>query len=1445
MKQISSIRLKIFFFWAFIASSSQQILYCDQLSSNQLSCDVCQQGFKRVQNITIDSSDILQQNSISQYYCVSSCDQIHFYSFQSNSCVPQCAYNEIPDSNFKVCSPINLCPTLSTQGKSYHPSAVNGVIIIKDQNTQQDLFIVSYSNTDNLIRLWDSSTGVFKTSFKGHSSPVIIVYYDQIKQQLLSMARNGEIIIWDISKGKIISSVVIPQGALKPSSAFDSDDTLVTSFGFQGEFFLFNYTTLQGKKYIGHSNIVDYAIFYKKNKILTSSQDKNILLWDQNLATFQKICSHKTPPLDIFLLQDSLSANLSVDILLSLDSSGTDSMSIHFTDLSISNPECQIIQSQTQHQFSILNIVIDLITHRFITYSSQEIFVWSYFPSSSSSIITFNVIDQITPNNLLPYGISIKGIYLSYSLLAITSSSGSLIIGSYLMSLQQSNQKIINLSPVEQMIYLSRPTINGISFNLQDMCIYIYGDQIHKINLKKASVNFVINNLITPFIKNQQQVQKIQFNENVKLIVSTSLDGLTMVYDYQSGKLINMITHPKYPPFGRGIQPQGLVSIILQDATVCVAYSDQSLICYNGITSQPKYQYTFTSQIINLYEDNSNLYILVTTLNESFIYSMENGNLITSVTQNGAFFKSQFYSYPLTTLFSAGQNGDVFKWNYPQLTILAQGNDDGLNNSIPLGTLVGFGFDQYLEHTISFYTNGLTIIYSQNFSVLKSLTINEQINNCGIVYPVYAICITQSGKIIYYGIFNDSFISQPLLPYPLMSAQMVYKYQKAMFTINYGTFGGAVIVADLKNLIGDQQFFSPSPIVDVTVDENKQRVFIPNYEGDILVSHFNPITNFKINRSENSKINNVYIISSITKMIILSDIIYMYDYSLSQFYRINLYHKKAVLNCLLDNQNYQIISYNSDITQNLLIWNYSNKVEIGLTGHNSGILNVLLLSSSNILVSYDSSGLIIVWRYPTNNQIRQLTQHQNNLILNIQFFNKYNNYLISYDSAGNLYATNYIDGTIFNVIQVQNMSNFVIDYVNENIYLYGTNIAVYSASRLNKLTDILGFDGQVQAVIFKNSFTIAYSNQNILSISRSTLQLLFSGKFQYQIYQLTLINNLAAMIGNQVDNTIQIWDYTTGVMMTNIVNTIYPSPQRYITVDEDSQILLTINNQNQIFTYLPFSPQVSKQKDFLINPSYQSLPALQNILFDKVANLMFVYNSNDIFVWNYYTYLGNQGDTFILPSNSRIVSAYNKNQDQIIYSDLERNLWVMQNNQQQYASQLSHTPIRAVLNQGCIITTSGINIYSYNSTFYQISTLEVYPIDLFTDNSIPYIFGIIVDNSIIQFYIDSKTCALQPIMFYKGDFNSRIKDLKIFLPYQNIIAYDISGKIGIYNFATQKKVFSGQIHNNLIRDVIVDQISNLQVLQKVLFSYLHFLKKGQSPVLRTTRFSFIIMMGQI
>ncbi|EAR84301.2 WD domain, G-beta repeat protein (macronuclear) [Tetrahymena thermophila SB210] len=1408
MKQtlLSNIFKKILLF-SFVTSSLQQIQYCDQLSSDQLSCDVCQVGFQRVQNAALDQQ--LQQTSISQYYCVSSCDLVHFYSFESKTCVPQCAYNEVPDSNLRVCSQISLCPTLSTQGKSYHPNAVNGVVIIKNPNTQQDLLIVSYSNNDNLIRLWDAQTGVFKTSFKGHTSPVITIYFNEIKQQLLSMASNGEIITWDITKGKIISVVVIPQGALKPTSAFDSERTLVTSFGFQGEFFLFNYTSLIGKKYIGHSNIVDYAIFYQSDKILTSSQDKNILLWDQNQAKFQKICSHKTPPLAIYLLQDSLSANISVDILLSLDSSGVDSLSIHFTDLTASNPQCQQISSLVQHQYSILNIVSDLITHRFITYSSQEIFVWSYFPSQNNSKYIFTVIDQITPSNLLPYGISIKGVYLSYSLLAITSSSGNLIMGSYLLSQQQQNQKIINLSPVEQMISLSRPTINGLSFNLQEMQIYIYGDQIHKINLNKASVNYVINNLITPFIKNQQQVQKIEFNVNVSLIVSTSLDGLTMVYDYQSGKLVSMMTHPKYPPFGRGLQPQGLISIILRDATVCVAYADQSLICYNGVTSQPKYQYSFSSKIINLYEDNPNLYILVTTLDQAFIYNMVNGNLVVSVTQNGAFYYSKYY--PLPNLISAGKNGVIIKWSYPQLTILAQGNDNGLNNQIPQGSLVGFGYGQDLAFIISFYTNGLTIIYDQNFNLVKSLTISDQVNNCGLVMPIYAICITQSGKIIYYGIYNDSYIAQPLLPYPLMQVQTVYKYQKAMFAINYGTFGGAVIVADLQNLIGDQQFFSPSPIVDITVDDNKLRVFIPNNEGDILVSHFNPVTNFKINRSENSTINNVYIISSQTKMVILSDIIVLYDYSLSKVYKQNKYHQRAVQDCLLDSQNYQIISYNLDVSKNLQIWRYDTDQTIELSGHSSSISKVLLLSSSNILISYDNNGIIIVWKYPTNNQIRQITQHQNNQILNAQFFNKYNNYLISYDSAGNLYSTNYLDGTIFNVIQVPNMNNFVIDYVNENIYLYGTNIAVYSASRLNKQTDILGFDGYVQAVIFKNTYAIAYSNQNIISISRSTLQPLFTGKYQLKIFQLTLINNLAAMIGNQIDNTIEIWDYTTGVMMTNIVNTIYPSPQRYITVDEDSQILLTINNLNQIFTYLPFSPQVSKQKDFLINPSYQQLSALQSILFDKIANLLFAYNSNDIFVWNYYTYLGNQGDTFILPSDSRIVSVYNQQQDQIIYSDLERNLWLVQNNKQQYASQLNHTPLKAVLNQNCIITTSGMNIYSFNSTFQQISSLQVYPIDLYTDNSIPYIFGIIIDNSIIQFYIDNKTCTLQPMMVFKGDFNSRIKNLKLFLPYQNIIAYDISGNIGIYNFVTLQKVFSGQIHTQLIRDVIVDQSSNMLV----------------------------------
>lgn len=72
----------------------------------------------------------------------------------------------------------------------------------------------------------------------------------------------------------------------------------------------------------------------------------------------------------------------------------------------------------------------------------------------------------------------------------------------------------------------------------------------------------------------------------------------------------------------------------------------------------------------------------------------------------------------------------------------------------------------------------------------------------------------------------------------------------------------------------------------------------------------------------------------------------------------------------------------------------------------------------------------------------------------------------------------------------------------------------------------------------------------------------YIGKSSFQIYKMVILRNLAIMISESSDNIIKLWNYETGVMLADLVNTYYPYNIRNIYIDEDADTIIAINVEN-------------------------------------------------------------------------------------------------------------------------------------------------------------------------------------------------------------------------------------------------------------------------------------------
>ncbi|EWS76612.1 transmembrane protein, putative (macronuclear) [Tetrahymena thermophila SB210] len=1377
-------------------------LFCKNVSPNDGSCIQCNQNF------TLNQSNGL---------CISDCDQNLYLENDSQQCVPSCKQNEFGYPDQGVCQQIYQCPILVDLGQDFH-SGLASQIIIDDTNQ----IIISISNTDTNIKLWNSVNGILKTTFSGHTQPVLKIYLLQDSNELLSFSSNGEIFYWNYSTGVLNKQQIVNFGQLTNLSSVNMMYGLITLYGYQGEFYIYNMQNKTYKKYVGHTNIVLNSIIISPSSFITYSLDKSVILWSESTSTYNFLitCNHDSTPAGFTLLNFSSSSGYQ-SYLFSFGSSGSDSLELSISNLQSTSTQCK---QYFQGDFTqpILNAIGDSSSQSVIVYSSAEVVIYGFNSNTNDFIQLQKISEQFFNQKLF---LPLQGIYIYENSIVLYTQFGMFSISSFINnpSTIQSQQIIQtqNFTPIQ----INMRNIQGVIIDEQSNQIYIFGSSIQQINLKSQSVSYIITNLPIPFIRQTQSVPKTVYDYSQNIFASTSSDGLSLSYDFLTGQLLSIFQHPDYKLSIK--QPQGITLCLVKGVLLCVAYNDQSIVCYHAINMIVYFKQIFYEKILRLYNDNINGFVLINSLNYLQIIDPFNSKIINTINNPGQFYYVILYSN--LNCPTASENGYIIRYNYPELTIKIQTDSSSINKN--QDKIVGLAFGASEEgYSIFYFQNGLAILYDEQLNVIQSSNDNVQINRCGIVQEgniyLYYSCLNQDGTVISHGIVQPFYSKIQVIQFPITYSDVVPQYNKVIFTIDGGSYGGLLVFADTITQLAQSQFGSRSKINAFDIDQYNQRVFITNTIGDIMLSHFTPNTYYYIQRNEISILQKLLLIKSQQMLVSLSNIITIYDYFSQTVYKQNTrVHKQSIIDALIIEDIQLIISYNYDISNNLQAWNFKTDQSQSLIGHSKGINGVQFMQQQNIILSYDKAGQIIIWSYnPDLSKIKilqNLSQNQNNEITNLFLFTKYTNLFISLDIVGNVFMTNFLNGSIVKVFKVQNMNAMIIDELYDRIFLYGSSIEVYSAITGVKVQEIIGFDNQVQQVIFKNNYIIAYGTVNIQSISRDTLVVLFASQFKKNIYSLTVLINFVGMVGNNIDSSIEVWDYTSGVMLSEIKNQSYPQNLVSIFHDEQSQLFIVQNVDRYLFTVTPYFNSYVQQKDFLFAQMTSSY--IKSYVFDFYSNILIVCNDDTIIAWQYYAYVGFQGQAVIIPSESLIMSTYHSRQDVVTYADLNQNIWQASQNQLYYKFQLQYQPKQIILHTDTHLVTDGINLYSYDSNFKLTSQLQIYPFSIYLDETIPFIFVQTYSYQIIQLLINTTNSGLTFVNIYSNH-SSRIINCIINTIYSHIITFDVTGYLAINNYNTFKSVLVPQQNKQIIRDLQIDfefkrLITCSQDQTSIVFSY--------------------------
>ncbi|KAL4441716.1 hypothetical protein ABPG74_008713 [Tetrahymena malaccensis] len=1333
------------------------IQYCLLQSTDQASCLQC-----------ID--DLVFDPQISTNSCIQNkCLDFLYYDINTKQCTSTCSGNQIENKITKTCDYCQNCPQIDLVGQQFHENGqvsqiilldstlvnfqtspmINTQIIIDQNNIESIsnnyLYLISISNQSKQIIIWDSNTGLIRASLKGHSFPIMQIHYIPTSQTIISFGSDGEIMTWNYKNGQLLNSYQIFLGQILPNSPIDLEQSSIFSFGTYGDFYDNNFETKKYKTYLGHTQQVTQIYIIDKNILVSFSEvDSMIVIWDRKLSQiilnlYGGIKYFSSLPIQL-LAKSNSNQHYLIQIVITYSQTMQTwviPLQIYF-DQEKNNWSNQISDSILLTSDSSINsLYVDINFNLIFFVTNQQLNIYQY-DDSKNILNIYQYIQLSSILNIANYDKIIKLIYNTNYILLI-SDLGQLFLIKYNPQNPQ-GQIISNSIPLQ--IILNTSSINGFLYLFNQNQIFIFGQQIVSYDINKSNVNFIISALQSPLPQQTQNLNQFDFSVVSQIIVNTSDDGQIFVYDYFDGSFLSKITHPdyKYPPLPKAM----FISIISHDH-FCVSYSNNSIICFSSYDYQVSNKFFVDEQINSqMYDSQLNL-VIVTTLNTAYVFDLIANKQVSQINITGQFYLTLIYK-TLKTLTCYDENGDSIILEYPILKILYKANNSIYNpNDSPLTIL-----DNTKDYEINIlcYQNGSVIIRDSTLQLIKIFQYEFSLSKCGSdIYSQFILGGSYDGTVFFQSIQDTSiYFSQKLFHFPIVDGMIDIINNKAIFVVNYGSYGGGVLIGDTATFKIEQTYNTQNSISYYNLDIQKNRMLIQDLSS-IQISSYS-ISTYQIyqqqqQQNKDLRYSKIILIQSQYLVVVLSQIITIQKYiSLDVYRQIN---QKYLFSIII-----KILQFQGKIMATILSQSTSSQTK---TNTLQQVLNIILSTYQN--------------------QTQTLMKIPNN------------NYQI------------------------------LPDIKLGRLILYGPTVKFINIQNGIKVQEIYGFDGYVQNIFILNEYILAYATLVLQSIDRNSMTIQYIGKSSFQIFKIAIIQNLAVIISNSNDNTIKLWDYTIGQFSIDITNTYYPYNIRNIFIDEDSDTIVAINVQNQIFTINPFLQTITKIIHYF-TPKQTLISQLNQIIIDTQSNIILIYSDQDIIFWNYYSYIGNQGN--YLPYNFQSQNDITAD-DNLYFISGDSNLWKMQNSSLIFVKQFQNTPNLLKVMQNVIIIGDTQYVYSLINEKIIVSQLEIFPISFYSESDQLYpnaggdlLFVVGKTNIIYQVQINYQTAELKVLQNYTlFNQNSRIYKIFVVQAFGHLIITDIKGKLYLIDYKIQILVSQLSDQQMPIRDIIIDTLNQILI----------------------------------
>jgi WD40 repeat protein/serine/threonine protein kinase len=136
---------------------------------------------------------------------------------------------------------------------------------------------------DNVIRLWDTTTGELQTTLTGHEQYVSSLVFSPIGNRLASASNDQTIRLWNLETGETVQILDIHERSFLTYLAFSPNGKLLASGGDNGTINLWDAETGNpaADPLLGHTAAILSLTFSPDGKLLASgSNDRTAILWD-------------------------------------------------------------------------------------------------------------------------------------------------------------------------------------------------------------------------------------------------------------------------------------------------------------------------------------------------------------------------------------------------------------------------------------------------------------------------------------------------------------------------------------------------------------------------------------------------------------------------------------------------------------------------------------------------------------------------------------------------------------------------------------------------------------------------------------------------------------------------------------------------------------------------------------------------------------------------------------------------------------------------------------------------------------------------------------------------------------------------------------------------------------------------------------------------------------